>query len=248
MRPLVVCAAALVALPLSSATSQTSLEDARAFVALRASPIGALVPVLGPAVAGRTLNGAQLGIRYGFNTEDVTGGSVNTQAIAGSAIFALGLTGTWSLHAGVTDADCLNCSPELMLGLGGEMRAFEVADFLTAGSSLNIGVSGEFGYARLKTVDINAYALAIGAPVALSMSGGTSGMRIVPYLTPAFGIGKLSSTCGAAEACDGTRMLLGGGIGFWNPVSNISASLGANHVFMPDQQPVYGVNVVIGGR
>ncbi len=246
MRPLLL--AALLLPPLASASSQT-IQDARAFVALRATPVGGLVPMPGPAMVGRSIDGAQLGIRYGFNREDVTGGTVNTQAIAAAAVFALGLTGNWSLHAGVSDADCIDCKPELMLGVGGEMRVFEMADFLSAGSSLNIGVSGDFGYARLKPSGINAYSLGVGAPVALSMSGGAaSGMRIVPYLTPALGIGKLSTECGGGDSCDGTRVVLGGGIGFWNPVSSISASVGANHVFFPNQQPVFGVNVVVGGR
>ena len=149
MRPLSLFVATLLVLPVTAATSQTSFADSRAFVALRATPVGALVPMPGPAMVGRQLGGAQLGIRYGFNREEVVGGSVSTQAVAASAIFALGLTGNWSLHAGIVDADCINCSPELMLGLGGEMRAFEIGDFLTAGSTLNLGVSGDFGYGRL---------------------------------------------------------------------------------------------------
>jgi len=252
MRPLsLFCIALLIALliaPVAAAVSQT-VPDARAFVALRATHIGALVPMPGPAMVGRQLNGAQLGIRYGFNREDTGVGPVNTHAIAGSAIFAAGLTGNWMLHAGVSDADCDGCSPEMMLGAGGEMRVFEIGDFLTAGSSLSIGVSGDAGYARLKPNDVNAYALGIGAPVALTMSGGAAtGMRIVPYLTPALGIGRLSANCGGSDSCDGTRFVLGGGVGFWNPITSISASIGANHVFYPGQDPVFGVNVTIGGR
>lgn len=248
MRPLSLFCIALLVAPLPAATSQT-LQDARAFVALRTTHIGALVPMPSPAMVGRQLNGAQLGIRYGFNREDVTGGSVNTHAIAGSAIFAAGLTGNWMLHAGVSNADCDGCAPEMMLGAGGEMRAFEIGDFLTAGSSLAIGVSGDVGYARLKPDDVNAWALGIGAPLALTMSGGAAtGMRIVPYLTPALGIGRLSANCGGSDSCDGTRFMLGGGIGFWNPITSVSASLGANHVFYRGQSPVFGVNVTIGGR
>ncbi len=249
MRPLCILAATLALLPASSATSQ-SVEDARAFVALRATPVGALVPMPGPALVGRRLNGAQLGIRYGFNREEVTGGSVNTQSIAASAIFAAGVASTLSIHAGISDADCAGCAAEAMLGVGGEMRAFEIGDFLSAGSSLNLGVSGDIGYAQLKTPGTtrSVFSLGVGAPVALNMSGGgTEGMRIVPYLTPVFGIGQISD-CGIGGSCSGTRFLLGGGIGFWNPVSSISASLGVNHVFYPDQQPVFGVNVVVGGR
>jgi hypothetical protein len=119
----------------------------------------------------------------------------------------------------------------------------------SAGSSLNIGVSGDVGYAQLKGIGTtrSAFSIGVGAPVALTMSGGgTDGMRIVPYLTPALGIGQVND-CGSPP-CNGTRFVLGGGIGFWNPMTSVSASLGVNHVFFPDQQPVFGVNVVIGGR
>ena len=252
MRPLRYLVASLVLAPLAGAASQ-SPQDARAFVALRTTHIGALTPMLGPAMAGRQLNGAQLGIRYGFNREEITGGHVGTHAIAGSGIFAAGLTGNWSLHAGVSDADCEGCSPEMMLGIGGEMRVFEFGDFLAAGASLHVGVSGDAGYSRLQSAGTtyDAVALGVGAPLALTMSGGaTTGMRIVPYLTPALGIGQIND-CGAGapgESCSGTRFVLGGGIGFWNPLTSVSASLGANQVFYPGQSPVFGVNVTFGGR
>lgn len=249
MRPLSLLAATLLLAPLSAATSQ-AVQDARAFVALRTTHVGALVPLLGPAMVGRRINGAQLAIRYGFNREEVTVGSVTTNSLAGSGIFAAGDAATWAIHAGVSDADCDGCDPEMMLGVGGEMRVFEVGDFLGAGSTLNFGVSGDAGYAQLKTATsrLSALSLGIGVPVALTMATDrSSGMRIVPYLTPVFGIGQIND-CGGAGSCNGTRFVLGGGIGFWNPASSISASLGVNHVFFPDQSPVYGVNVVIGGR
>ena len=243
-----VLAATLLLAPLSPAASQ-AIQDARAFVALRTTHIGALVPLLGPAIVGRQLNGAQLAIRYGFNREEFTGGDVITNSVAGSGVFAAGTTATWAIHAGVSDADCEGCDPELMLGVGGEMRVFEVGDFL-GGSTLNFGVSGDAGYAQLKTSGstLSALSLGIGMPTALTLSRDQgSGMRIVPYLTPVFGIGQIND-CGGNGSCNGTRFVLGGGIGFWNPLSSISASLGVNQVFFPDQDPVFGVNVVIGGR
>ena len=249
MRRQLIASAALVLVPLAAASSQT-LQDARAFVALRTTHIGALTPLLGPAMVGRQLNGAQLGIRYGLMREDVFAGTVTTHALAGSGIFPLGMTATWAIHAGLTDADCDGCAPELMLGLGSEMRILEFGDFMSPGGSLVVGVSGDAGYAKLETVDgsRSAFSLGVGAPVALTMSGGgTSGLRIVPYVTPVLGIGQISD-CGGGGSCNGARFVLGGGVGFWNPTSNISASLGLNHVFFPDQDPVYGVNVTFGGR
>lgn len=240
MRPHTILAAAAVAVASSAAGSQT-IEQQRAFVALRNTHIGALVPMPGPAMLGRQIEGAQLGVRYGFNRE----AGITTHAVAGSGIFAAGTTANLSIHAGVVDADCAGCPPELVLGVGGEMRVFEGGD-PGGGSSLNIGVSGDLGYGQLKP-DNSAFALGVGAPMTLNFAAGpNAGMRIVPYFTPVFGIGQVSGCVGGN--CSGTRIVLGGGIGFWNPLTSVAALIGVNHVVLQGQGPVFGVNVVFGGR
>lgn len=237
-------AAVLAITPLVASGAQTATDEERAFTALRATHIGALTPMLGPALVGRQLRSAQLGIRYGLQRE----GTVNTHAVALSGIFSAGTASTVSVHAGVSDADCAGCAPEMLLGLGGEMKVLEVGDVLGAGSALNVGVSGDVGYAQLKP-DNSALALGVGAPMALTMpSSGSVGMRIVPFLTPMLGIGQIRSCTAVTDQCSGIRLVLGGGIGVWNPLSSVSASIGVNHVFLAGQDPVYGVNVVFGGR
>ena len=64
------------------------------------------------------------------------------------------------------------------------------------------------------------------------------------------GVGETDAGCPAIGSCErtGTRWVLGGGVGLWNPMSNVSASVGINHVFLTDAKPIYGVNVVLGGR
>lgn len=249
MRPQQFLSAVLLVAPLAGAAAQTTVQDISAFVALRSTHIGALTPMLSPVMVGQQLRSAQLGIRYGFQRES----NVTTHAIAGSGVFAAGTSSSVAIHAGVSDADCGDCAPEMMLGVGGEMRVFEIGDALGAGSALHVGVSGDIGYAQLKGLGLTnetrgALALGIGAPLALSMSGsGGTGMRIVPFMTPALGIGQISG-CGGSETCNGTRFVLGGGLALRNPMSSISASLGINHVFLEGQDPVFGVNVVIGGR
>jgi hypothetical protein len=235
--------------PFGVAPAQTA-GDLRAFVALRASHVGALTPLLTPAMIGRQINGAQLAIRYGLNNEATGGGDVRTHAIAGSGIFAAGTNSSIMLTAGVSDADCFGCSPEMMLGIGADMRVYEMGDVAGGGTSLNFGVSGDFGYAQLKP-DNSGIVLGIGAPIALSMGGGggNSGLRFVPYLNPVFGIGQVNGPCGIVS-CErnGTRWVLGGGVGVWNPLTSISASLAINQVMLDGSSPVFGVNVVFGGR
>lgn len=231
-----------------SAPAQTVTEgDARAFIALRATHIGALTPLMTPAMVGRRLNGAQLGLRYGLREEN----DLRTQGVAGSAIFALGMRSTVALTAGLTDADCFDCSPALMLGLGADARVYEGGDPLGTGSSLTIAISGDVGYAQLKPGDDQAFALGIGAPVTLSLAtGGRESMHVVPYFTPVFGIGSTSEPCGVLNDCrrNGTRWVLGGGIGVWNPLTSVSASIGVNQVMLSGARPVFGINVVFGGR
>jgi hypothetical protein len=222
-----------------------STSERSALIALRGTPIGSLSPIMTPAMVSRRLNGAQLGIRYGLRDE----GNVRSQAVAGSVIVGLGLESSASLTAGVIDADCLNCSPDLMLGLAGDMRVFERGDVAASGSSFSIAISGDLGYGRPEEAE-HVISLGVGAPMTLSFGATPEGMRIAPFFTPVFGIGSISAPCPVLLPCEnsGTRFVLGGGIGFWNPISSISASIGVNHVMTDGAQPLFGVNVLIGGR
>ena len=248
----ILAAIALLFAPLRPIAAQIisdgiSEGDARAFAALRATQIGALTPLMTPAMVGRQLNGAQLGIRYALTDEN----SVRSQAIAGSAIFALGMRSTVALTAGVTDGECDGCSPGVLLGLGGDARVYEGGDPLGSGTSITIAVSGDVGYAQLKPSDDAAFAFGVGAPVAVSLAtGGKESMHLVPFFTPVFGIGWTNEECGFVGECtkSGTHWVLGGGLGFWNPMTSISASIGVNQVMLSGAKPTFGVNVIFGGR
>ena len=234
--------------PLATAVAQTETGDLRAFAALRSSHIGSLTPLLTPAMESRRLSGVQLAIRYGLRREN----GVMYNGYAGTALFNAGMQSSVSLTAGVLDAYCDSCPPALMLGAGGDMRIAELADAFGTGSQFTVAVSGEFGYAQLKPGSDNANTLTVGLPLTLSIgSGGKEGMRIAPYFTPVFGVGQTSTPCmNTASTCDksGMRWVMGGGIGVWNPTSNVSASIGANQVLLSGAKPVFGVNVMLGGR
>jgi len=224
-----------------------SVDDATAAFAISNTSVGALTPLVTPAMSQRRLNGGQLGLRYGLRTE----GDVHTAGYAATGIFAPNLQSSVTLTAGVLTADCTGCDPSLMLGAGGDMRVYEGGDQSGGGSSLTIAVSGDVGYTRLRPESLNLLAIGIGAPVTLSFpTGGREGLHVSPYFTPMFGIGRVSGSCAVATSCEGngTRFLLGGGVGVWNPSSNFSASLGVNRVMISGGESVFGINVVIGGR
>ena len=232
-----------IAAPASSALGQ---RDLFAAVALAATPIGALTPLMSPSMVGRTLDGAQLALRYGQSGGD--GGST-TRNIAGSGIFSVGLKSSVSITAGVQTNNCPSCSPTILLGAGGDMRLYDGGEVAGGGSGLAVSVSGDFGYGRAFGED-DAYALGVGTPVTLSLaSGGRDALHIVPFFTPVFGIGQTSPCPSSQPNCErsGTRFVFGGGVGVWNPMTTVSASLGINKVIQEGSDVVYGINVVFGG-
>jgi hypothetical protein len=227
-----------------------SVGDVAAAGALQASHIGALTPLMSPAMIRRTLNGAQLGLRYGLRDEP----GLRTHSVAGTGIFAMGLNSSVAITAGVADADCMDgCSPALLLGIGADMRVFERGDVLTRGSIFTLVVSGDVGYAEIKPSDNDALGLGIGAPMTLVLGADRAGWRLTSFFTPVFGIGQLNGLiCPDFGPCNdsasGTRIVLGGGVGLWSPMSSVSASVGINQVMADAARPVFGVSVVIGGR
>ena len=237
--------------PLGAASAQTS--DERAFAALRSSSIGSLTPLLTPAMLRRRLNGAQLGIRYGLRDEN----GLRTQAIAASAILPAGGQSSVTLTGGVLNTNCNGCESAVLLGVGGDMRVAEMGDVVRGGSLLSVGVNGDLGFAQLKPSSDYAITLGVGMPIVLSIASGARGMRFAPYFTPVFGVGETSTSCPSMPAppglpmnCDksGVGLVLGGGMGVWNPESGVAASIGINHVVHAGAKPVFGINVILGGR
>ena len=238
---------ALLTLALLAATAPLAAQssgDLRAAAALRQTHIGGLTPLVTPAMSQRRLNGAHLGLRYALLNEN----NVRTNAFAVSALFAPSIESSVTITAGLRDADCNGCDASVLIGVGGDMRVYEGGD--VASSTLTIAVSGDAGYAQLRPSDDYAFALAVGAPMTLSFpTGGINGLHVAPYFTPLFGVGQTSTPC-IVVSCNksGSRFILGGGVGVWNPSTNLSASLGVSRVMLSGAEPVFGVNVVIGGR
>jgi hypothetical protein len=236
----------LLLAPLRGVLAQDESEgDARAALALSLTPIGALTPPMSAAMVGRQLRGGQFGVRYGFREDR------EFQALAATGVFALGLRSTVSITAGATDADCIGCEIALSAGLGADYRLLGVGEPAGRGTAFSISISGDAGYARVKPGDADAFAFGVGAPITFSYAlGGKESMHVVPYFTPVFGMGSTNGPCVLVLDCDksGTRWVLGGGIGIWNPLSIVSISIGVNKVMWSDSDPLYGINAVFGGR
>ena len=217
-----------------------------AAVALRATYIAALPPLMSPAMIGRQLDGAQFAFRYGIREQD----SVFTSAVAASAVFSIGMKSGVALTAGLVDADCFGCPPRVTAGVGGDMRVYEKSTVVRHGSDLTVALSGDAAWAQVPSEE-SAIGLSLGAPITLTLRGsGQEGVHFVSFLNPALGVGQVDLCPSGSPNCEdtGSRWLIGGGVGLWNPLVNISASLGVNYVFEDHSKPVYGITVIFGGR
>lgn len=231
---------------ISAAGAQEQSRQFRAFTALNASELGALSPLMTPSMTQRKLNGVQWALRYGVRDSS----NIVSSSVAGTVIFEIGMAASVYGTVGVRNVACeAGCDPRALAGGGADMRVYQRGGIINGGSAFTVALSATGGYANLK--HDNAWVFGVGAPIALSYAtGGKEGLRVVPYFRPVFGVGQTDVPCLVNENCaqSGTRWVMGGGVGVWNPMSNFSASIGISQVVFDGSHPLYGVSVIYGGR
>lgn len=244
---------ALVTAPVAAPVAgQVTQNDAAAYASLVQTPVGALAPIATSTLLDQRQRGAVFAVRYGYIATD---GAVGFNNLGATAVLPMGLQSTISLTAGTIIPTCHDqsgCSSGLMLGGGGDMRltSFDVATGMRATLSLN----GELGYGKPRNVDY-AFSGSVGVPIAVTIAATAPGMRIVPFITPAFGFGNeqvtLDNPGGTgtfSRGASGQRFIIGGGIALTNPASTIGANLGFQHVVFEGGKTQVGITVTFGGR
>lgn len=231
--------ALVAALPLGA---QVSPDDVSAYRALMLTPIGALPPIATSTIDGEVQSGAALALRYGYYGGNARLSSHNN--FGATAILPLGIGSTVSLTGGVGSGQGSN---GLMLSIGADTRVTEMPFGSSADSRrLAIGVNGELGYG--KPTGEHVIAGGVGLPLSLIPGGmARDAMRIVPWVTPAFGFGN-EKFDNVDQTFSGSRFMLGGGLGLYNPTSSVSFSVGVQYVSIQSAQLEVGLNVVLGGR
>ena len=112
------------------------------------------------------------------------------------------------------------------------------------GMLLRVGLNGEFGYSKPSGATLLAGS--VGLPLSLVSRGARNEMHIVPFLTPAFGFGDRDPDGG--DSGSGSKFMLGGGLGIFNPTSSVALNLAFQHVFVDGGQTEFGLGLVLGGR
>jgi len=238
MRALLLLAAAFGVIGTTPAAAQ-SVSDAAAYLALISAPQGAVPPILSEPMLGRAMRSMDVALRYGHVGLD--GGSLNSYDVRLG--FPLGTRSMFGVNAGYQDLSCRGgCDGHVMIGANAEGRLTSS----TVGSGadaakLTLGLNGEVGLGRRE--DITVVGFTAGLPIALL--AGTPTMRIAPFLTPAIGVGHVS-TDGDGET--GTRFLLGGGVHFESLTSGIGANVGFQKVFINRGKTMFGLTLILRPR
>lgn len=233
-------AAAAILVVASKAPAQT-FGDASAYVALMRTAVAGLPPIATSTILGDHQNGAAFSVRYG----NVSGGDITTSLnnFTATAVLSGGGASSVSLTGGVSTPS--RGSSALMLGIGGDTRLSDIpmSDSRNA-TLLRVGLNGEFGYAKPSRATLLAGS--VGLPFSLISRGGRNEMHVVPFLTPAFGFGDFNPEVG--DSGSGSKFMLGGGVGIFNPSSSVALNLAFQHVFVDGGQTEFGLGLVLGGR
>jgi hypothetical protein len=208
--------------------------DAAAYFALALTPPGGFAPLATAGRVGEPAAGA-VSLRYGRISGD---GEEAVNNIGVTADFGTG-AGRLGITAGA--ATCSGCDPIIMLG----------ADWTTpllrrsmTDASLSLGLTTGVGAGIPTADDADGVALSGSLGLPLSMIAGSStGLRVIPYITPAVGFGALTGEGGASDV----RPMLGGGVAVVAP-NGFAVSGGVQKVFVDGGDAVLGVALTIGGR
>jgi hypothetical protein len=239
MKKLMLLAGALLAGPV--AVSAQTADEIGTYVAISRTPVGALAPMLTNTLINRLQNGVSLSLRYG----NLASGDFNaTNHVVGiTGILPAGLGASVRLTGGFNMTDCSDCDPDLMLGVGGDLRLIGSTMGNAATSALwTVSLDGELGYSNLNPG--SAFSGYVGAPIALVQRG--QGMQFVPFITPGFAFAQTNGQ--NVSSTSGTALMLGGGLGIYNMESSVIINVGAQHSFMNGARNTVGINVILGGK
>ena len=207
--------------------------DVIAYLALITSPTGGFVPL--PVGAQLAPPQGALAFRYGhlrFDGDDSFHGIGLTGQFRGAGGL-VGLTGGVRL--------CRGCDPTVLLGLDWTMSLSRTA---FSDATLVIALQPAVGVGVLTSENANGGFLsgALAAPFTL-VSGQRGGTRVIPYVTPAIGVGTVTADVDVG----GSRAMLGGGIAVLT-ARGIGVSGGFQKVFIEGGETTIGLAVTFGRR
>lgn len=212
-------------------TSQAQAQEAGAYHALHATPIGAVAPTapnLGPQ---------RTSFRAHYGRHDVGG---NTNTFAGGVDFPAGMNTSFGFTLGYRTFPA-GGQNHWMVGTHLAGNVVGATDGVRpAPGALGLGYKAELGYGRIENVD--AFGAAVSAPISLSLGSGES--RIVPFVSPGLGWGSWNAP---NDNQSDIRFMLGGGLGL-DVAGGTGIHLGARRIMATGAEMQYGLGVTLRTR
>jgi hypothetical protein len=237
----------IVVVAATAVAGAQSRSDAAVRAALVFTAVGALPPFATSAIQGEAQRGAALGLRYGYLSAPNEFTSENNFGI--SALLPFGSGSTLTLTGGLFSPSCDRCDLGLMLAIGADRALGDVPMSSNRDAArLRFALNGELGYGQQSGATLSNGSVvsgSVGIPISLvSGSRVRNEMRIVPFITPAFGFGGIRG----GDSPSGSALMIGGGIGIYNRSSSVALSFGFQHVAVEDAGTLFGLALVLGGR
>lgn len=245
----------MLPLSLAATAGAQSLGSAPGYIdylSLLGTPVASLPPLATYTLFGVAQRTPQLAARYGYVSDMArplappSGGhdahSLDSFGLTG--VLPIGLDGTVTLTAGLSNQRCGGCSGSaFMAAIGSDHRLTSISIDAASATRLTIATNGEIGVGH--PVTGVTWSATVGLPLALAF-GPTTGTSIIPFVTPALAGFVTHDVAGGSRAA--MRLLVGAGAALFNAKSALGASAGLQYVFVDHTEVQFGVTVSFGGR
>lgn len=220
--------AALI-VPVGSAMGQSE-GSGIAYLALVGTPTAGVAPVARQWMLAEPRAGVGADVQWGHVSAD--GGNLDTFTGGVTIPIAAG-RGDLGLSAGYFKPSCDfgSCAGNFVAGAAAEGRVMQSQ---MQSATFTMGLSGQVGFAKPSGGTL--WSAAAGVPLSIAF-GSKSGLQVVPFVTPAFGVGGAS---GGGDSRGGSRVMLGGGIGLLSASNGLGFNVGAQKVFINGGKMVFG--------
>ena len=223
------------------------------YLSLLGTPVASLPPLATYTLFGVAQRTPQLAARYGYVPDidrplaPASGGheahSLDSFGLTG--IMPVGLDGTITLTAGLSNERCGGCSGSaFMAAIGNDHRLTTISIDAASATRLTIATNAEVGVGH--PVTGVTWSADVGLPLALAF-GPTSGTSIIPFVTPSVA-GFVTRDAAGRGSRAAARLLVGAGVALFNAKSALGASAGFQYVFVDRTELQFGVALSLGGR
>jgi len=209
--------------------------DYAAWLALMATPYGAIAPAMTPGMLGTAPTGRVVEFRVAQFEFDGADEAVRAFGLGGRV-------GRFGLVAGYQTCD--GCDGTFMAGADYDGTLVTRSMGMTGSPAMFVvGLRPAIGFGRISNdiEDVTALSGAVDLPLSMAFGMGPTA-KLVPHITPGFGFGRLS---GGDESESGTRASIGAGVGL-KFAGTLGVNLGWRKVLLEDAPGTWGLGMSIG--